>query len=593
MPRKPTGNAFESRGRWYARVTLPNGERRAFSLPTCADEATANERAALLAELSAQFRASRHVPPDAAKGILERAAQRDGRALEAVRQTAATLCKGEAAAIKNEPAALTFKDIAQRWTSGELHQLYPDHVRKKTSASDDVGRLEKHVYPIVGDVPITAVSLDHAELVMRSLPEGRAPATRRHVAQLLHRVLALAVFPLRLITANPLPKGFLPKLGPGKAKGWLYPDKDEQLCSTPAVPLCWRVFYGFLNREGPRSSEAKALTWRDIDLDRGALTLDENKTDDPRAWALSPGCVAALCAWRKLREAETPLTDDDLIFINEAGAPLEDEDGTHFAERFRRHLQSAGITRPVLFERTATRQPVRLHDSRATFITIALANGRSEAWVQDRTGHKSSLMINLYRRAARTAAELGLGDLRPLNEAVPELAAPADPPREPTGGKGGGKGGKLDPAPITPAPTEPNSSIISPGSPARTRTGKPSRAKDFKSPASTIPPQGQVSDFIPFLAAARPLPLHCLLFRLLFRPSGVGCPTFVPGVVSPVDPPWGNFPVSSGIASARECRSPRPSSATERAARLWRLIRARSIPDKTSGGRPQLQFAGK
>jgi hypothetical protein len=41
----------------------------------------------------------------------------------------------------------------------------------------------------------------------------------------------------------------------------------------------------------------------------------------------------------------------------------------------------------------------------------------------DRTGHKSSLMINRYRRAARAAAELHLVDLKPLNEAIPELAA--------------------------------------------------------------------------------------------------------------------------------------------------------------------------
>jgi hypothetical protein len=34
-------------------------------------------------------------------------------------------------------------------------------------------------------------------------------------------------------------------------------------------------------------------------------------------------------------------------------------------------------------------------------------------------------MINRYRRAARTAAELHLGDLKPLNEAIPELVAVA------------------------------------------------------------------------------------------------------------------------------------------------------------------------
>ncbi|MCK6587665.1 MAG: hypothetical protein L6Q76_08785 [Polyangiaceae bacterium] len=52
----------------------------------------------------------------------------------------------------------------------------------------------------------------------------------------------------------------------------------------------------------------------------------------------------------------------------------------------------------------------------------ALANGRTEVKVEDRTGQKSSPMLSRYRRAARTAAELGLGDLLPLDTAIPELA---------------------------------------------------------------------------------------------------------------------------------------------------------------------------
>jgi hypothetical protein len=34
--------------------------------------------------------------------------------------------------------------------------------------------------------------------------------------------------------------------------------------------------------------EAARLTWRDFDLERGLVVLDENKTDDLRSWALSP-----------------------------------------------------------------------------------------------------------------------------------------------------------------------------------------------------------------------------------------------------------------------------------------------------------------
>ncbi|MBK6575783.1 MAG: hypothetical protein IPG17_06245 [Sandaracinaceae bacterium] len=91
------------------------------------------------------------------------------------------------------------------------------------------------------------------------------------------------------------------------------------------------------------------------------------------------------------------------------------------AAQFRKHLNVAGVDRSTLFERTASRQPIRAHDLRATMITVSLANGRTETWVQDRTGHTSSVMINRYRRAARSLAELNLGPLLPLDEVIPEF----------------------------------------------------------------------------------------------------------------------------------------------------------------------------
>ena len=79
------------------------------------------------------------------------------------------------------------------------------------------------------------------------------------------------------------------------------------------------------------------------------------------------------------------------------------------------------MDRTALFEKSDTRLPIRAHDLRGTFVTVALANGKTEAWVADRTGHRSSQMINTYRRTARTYAELGLGELEPMVEAIPEL----------------------------------------------------------------------------------------------------------------------------------------------------------------------------
>lgn len=84
-------------------------------------------------------------------------------------------------------------------------------------------------------------------------------------------------------------------------------------------------------------------------------------------------------------------------------------------------LHAAHIDRAELFESSKSRRQIRVHDLRATFVTLSLANGRTETWVADRTGHKSSVMINRYRRAARTVEELDLGWLAPLDEAVPEI----------------------------------------------------------------------------------------------------------------------------------------------------------------------------
>jgi integrase len=88
----------------------------------------------------------------------------------------------------------------------------------------------------------------------------------------------------------------------------------------------------------------------------------------------------------------------------------------------RQHLTLAGIERPELFESSKTRVPIRVHDFRATFVTVNLAHGKSETWIADRTGHRSSQMINTYRRQARTWTELGVPTLAAMDAAIPELA---------------------------------------------------------------------------------------------------------------------------------------------------------------------------
>jgi integrase len=421
------GSAMEARGKFVALVPTGTGRKgRVCPHAKCLDDA--RHRAEVATDIVRALLKSGQ--PGLIADAIAAACDADDDKVNDVRRgflIAASGALGKA----GKPAAEvgeTFEHFATRWVNGDLARRYPDHVKVKKSSNADEQRLKTHVFPHVRGLPLSAFRIEHAEVVMRRLPKHLSSASRRQVAQTMHRVLRMAVYPARLIASNPMPPGFLPKVGRGRAHTYLYPTEDARLMASARVPIGLRLLYGFMAREGMRASEACGLRWSDVDLDTGTVALDENKTDDPRAWALNPGVVAALAAWRKIsppppvKKGPHPDRATLPVFVDDNGRPFGPAN-SNLAERLRDELRAAGVDRPQLFEDTPQRQPLRAHDLRATFVTLALAGGKSEAWVTDRTGHRSSQMLARYKRAARSAAELALGDLKPLVEAIPELAA--------------------------------------------------------------------------------------------------------------------------------------------------------------------------
>ena len=428
MSREAQGTTYFSDGCWYARVVVAPKKTAARGLRWIKAEPLAKEWAAVLQELVTALRAAARSSEiaDALTLAVKVGADDQPGGLARVRQSVAKLTSEKAADRLERPSTakggLTFKKFAKSWTSGDLHRDYPDHIPLKKSADIDAGRLELYVYPALGNIALTDITLKHAQDVLRRIPRERSTSTRRHVAQVMVRVMNLAVYPCEHLKASPLPKGFLPKVKvrPG---GHLHPSEDRALLGCvdapgkPGVPLVYRLVYGFLAREGMRKEEALAMTWSDLDLERGAVRLDTNKTDDPRAWVLDPGVTAALKWWKETHHKKAK--PSALVFEGIRG---------RLAEALQRHLKVAGIDRPELAENNAKRRQMNVHGLRSTFVTISLANGRSETWVMDRTGHRSSAMVNRYRRIARTVAELALGPLTRLDHAIPETGTKPTPP---------------------------------------------------------------------------------------------------------------------------------------------------------------------
>jgi hypothetical protein len=206
-----------------------------------------------------------------------------------------------------------------------------------------------------------------------------------------------------------------------------YPDEEAILLRCRAVDLAHRVAYGFLARTGFRKANAvgsepgeedpvPALTWDRVDLARGVVFMQRSKTEKPRPLAMTPDMTRALTAWRRLRPEHA------YVFADDEDAPLVLE-----ARVFRAHLTAAGVTRAELHAKTKDSLAVRVHDLRALFVTVSLAQGKTETWIRDRTSHKTLSMLDRYRRQARMFEELNLGQLAPLDQAIPELAKAVGP----------------------------------------------------------------------------------------------------------------------------------------------------------------------
>lgn len=408
-------------GTFRTLIRFGAGKRRRIRITT-KDETEAKRRELQIAEIS-RLLARACVPWDVATDVLDLVGQ--GQAVtanEIVEAHMAGLTASKPVVATESKEIRSMNDLARAWMTGELAKKYPDcKAARQTKRSGDDENNWKYIGKTIGLISVKRFTLEDAELAMRKLPEGRTSSTRRRYALLMTKLLRLAVYPLKLIKFSPVPPGFLPARNKVKAKSWLYPDDDRQLLACTRIPIDSRVLYGFLGREGMRCGEALSLQYHDFGLTAGktgVVMLDKNKTDTPRTWALTPGTAAAI---RRLKDLTKAGPDD---------YPFRHLETAHVADDFRGHLKLAEIDRPEMHEQNENRLRMRLHDLRSTFVTISLANGKTETWVRDRSGHKSSEQINTYRQAARMAEELELGAFAPLDQAIdwkheaPAVAAP-------------------------------------------------------------------------------------------------------------------------------------------------------------------------
>lgn len=378
------------------------------------------QREALAAALSKMVAQTRGVAADKLPGTWARIRERDLAKPEIAAAAAATgVAQFVEGKVYGDP---TVRQVIDWWLSGEISKWHPKvTVQKRTAA---IRRdMELYVLPEVGDLLVKYIEVEHFNKVYNSpLAAHLAKSSRGLTWRRFTQVMSLCEYPLKVIPIRPNSAAAKPAEDE-RESACLEPRDDLHLGGCQTISVHDRVFFAFLAREGVRVSEARDMSWSDIQAVNGVAlgAAYSRKTGKRLRWALNEGVYPALMRYRERFRPGEP----DSAKVFKTTFPATDE-----AEAFRRFLWHAGVTRDELFDHDPARQQYRVtaHGCRGLFVTWALATGKPDSYIRARTEHSDTETLEGYRtRADILIATLQL-TFAPMDQLIPELREVGVPP---------------------------------------------------------------------------------------------------------------------------------------------------------------------
>lgn len=204
----------------------------------------------------------------------------------------------------------------------------------------------------------------------------RTPSTvNRYLAALSH-LFTIAInewgwiedSPLRKVSKNKEPRGRVRFLSEEERTKLLQAAKESSSdCLYLVVVLCLST--------GARKMEILSLKWKDVDLERGIITLHETKNGERRILPITGHALELLKEHSKIRRFNT-----DLLFPSNTNPKKPIDVRTPFENA----LKKAGVN------------DFRFHDLRHSAASYLAMNGATLAEIAEVLGHKTLQMVRRY-----------------------------------------------------------------------------------------------------------------------------------------------------------------------------------------------------
>jgi integrase len=316
-----------------------------------------------------------------------------------------------------EGIAITLNEYLDRFETAAKSRLRDKSYRDYRSL------LRRYVRPIVGERMLSAISpLDVQAVYQRLVELGLSARTVRYTHSVLRTAMRQAIR-WRLLSQDPTDGVQLPRLRRREMR--VLTAEQSRAFLEAVLKTYYGPVFAVALTTAARPSEYLGLKWRDVDWERGSVSVARTLEKVGGGWRFAETKRARSRRVIKLQEWVLGLLRDlhaktnakpgcnvcsgtaDLIFANPSGRPIHSD---KLAKRFKSILKQVDL--PI----------IRLYDLRHTGATLALAAGVPPKVVSEQLGHASAaftldiyshVLPHMQEQAAMKVEEVLMGCVLP------------------------------------------------------------------------------------------------------------------------------------------------------------------------------------
>lgn len=261
--------------------------------------------------------------------------------------------------------------------------------KKESSYKKEEQRYRRWIFPIIGEKPFKLIAQTDLERIKKTLLDaGRSPKMIEHVFEVIRQAWNMARRDGLITKESPTRQVRIPKKDNKRLRFLTHDEADALLDHLKLKNTQLHDIVLLSLHTGLRAGEIFSLTWSDIDLDRGLITIRDPKAVKNRVAYMTT-------ASRKLFQGKSEFNHEDLIFPEKThGGRINAVSG-----EFKIIVDELGLNKGII----DPRQKVVFHSLRHTFASWLVENGTDLYTVKELMGHHTISMTERYSHVGNNA----------------------------------------------------------------------------------------------------------------------------------------------------------------------------------------------